>query len=90
MTKTNEFIIICCEHSRHGVFNALIIIDGIAQKLSAFELVKSTLVATPDRSVIGFHDNSSSINGYKVDKFVLVDYSFPPVLVKKLVELDIT
>lgn len=53
-----------CEHSRHGWFNARMIIDGEEQELSAFDLVKRTLAMSPDRSVIGFHDNSSSIRGH--------------------------
>ena len=52
------------EHSRHGWFGAKQIIDGISMYLTAFELVKSTLQQNPKRSVIGFHDNSSSIVGF--------------------------
>jgi phosphoribosylformylglycinamidine synthase len=53
-----------CEHSRHGWFNAKLVINGIEQETTAFDLVKSTLKANPDYSVIGFHDNSSSIHGF--------------------------
>ena len=54
-----------CEHSRHGWFNAIQFINGVEQGKTAFALVKSTLAKSPDRSVIGFHDNSSSIHGFE-------------------------
>jgi len=59
-----------CEHSRHGWFNAIQIIDGVEKPQSAFDLVKSTLRKNPQRSVIGFHDNSSSIRGFQVKTLV--------------------
>ncbi|MBT3726847.1 phosphoribosylformylglycinamidine synthase [bacterium] len=59
-----------CEHSRHGFFNAKQKIDGVEQKYTAFDLLKNTLKANPDGSVIGFHDNSSSIEGYEVNTLV--------------------
>lgn len=67
------------EHSRHGWFNAKQIIDGVEQKNTAFELVKSTLKANPDRSVIGFHDNSSSIRGFGIWDITLTaeTHNFP-------------
>ncbi|NOX25861.1 MAG: phosphoribosylformylglycinamidine synthase, partial [Deltaproteobacteria bacterium] len=51
------------EHSRHGFFRGRQIIDGVPQAESLMEIVKSTLAAKPDNSVIAFNDNSSAIKG---------------------------
>ena len=51
------------EHSRHGFFGGIQIIDGVKQEQTLFELVKNGLTANPDGSVIAFEDNSSAIFG---------------------------
>jgi len=51
------------EHSRHGFFRGQQIIDGVPQAENLMEIVKSTLTAHPDNSVIAFKDNSSAIIG---------------------------
>ncbi len=51
------------EHSRHGFFRGKQIIDGVEQQENLMEIVKSTLDAKPDNSVIAFNDNSSAITG---------------------------
>jgi len=55
-----------CEHSRHGFFGGKQKIDGQLMPKTLFEMVKSTLTANPGNSVIGYHDNSSAIQGYQV------------------------
>jgi phosphoribosylformylglycinamidine synthase len=50
------------EHSRHHLFNARIIIDGVAMPFTLFELVKATL-KNHKNSIIAFHDNGSAIKG---------------------------
>jgi phosphoribosylformylglycinamidine synthase len=52
------------EHSRHGYFRGQQIIDGRKMPETLLEIVKSTLKATPDGSVLAFCDNSSAIEGY--------------------------
>ena len=47
--------------SRHWFFGAHLIIDGEAKPESLMGLVKDTLKANPNNSVIGFKDNSSAI-----------------------------
>lgn len=51
------------EHSRHGFFRGQQIIDGVAQSENLMDIVKSTLLANPENSVIAFNDNSSAITG---------------------------
>ena len=50
---------LCC--SRHWFFGANLIVDGESVPETLMSLVKDTLKANPNNSVIGFHDNSSAI-----------------------------
>ncbi|KAF3433666.1 hypothetical protein FNV43_RR24769 [Rhamnella rubrinervis] len=54
------------EHSRHWFFTGKIVIDGQPMDRTLMEIVKSTLKANPNNSVIGFKDNSSAIKGFPV------------------------
>ncbi|QFR38899.1 phosphoribosylformylglycinamidine synthase [Candidatus Gracilibacteria bacterium 28_42_T64] len=79
-----------CEHSRHGWFNALQIIDGVEQEHSAFSLVKSTLQANKNGSVIGFHDNSSSIRGFIGKILIPTCPGQPSEFIPRVVDWDLT
>jgi len=54
------------EHSRHGFFKGLQVIDGKEMADSLFDLVTATLTANPKGSIIAFKDNSSVIEGYEI------------------------
>ncbi|KAL2348743.1 hypothetical protein Fmac_002743 [Flemingia macrophylla] len=54
------------EHSRHWFFTGKIFIDGQLMSRTLMQIVKSTLQANPNNSVIGFKDNSSAIRGFSV------------------------
>ncbi|KAK4799192.1 hypothetical protein SAY86_024557 [Trapa natans] len=54
------------EHSRHWFFTGKMIIDGKPMSRTLMKIVKSTLQANPNNSVIGFKDNSSAIRGFLV------------------------
>jgi phosphoribosylformylglycinamidine synthase len=56
------------EHSRHWFFGGTIIIDGVPQKQTLFQMVKATLNGPKvmNNSIIAFHDNSSAIRGFAV------------------------
>ncbi|GAB2299770.1 hypothetical protein Dimus_033825 [Dionaea muscipula] len=54
------------EHSRHWFFTGKMIIDGRPMDKTLMQIVKSTLLANPNNSVIGFKDNSSAIKGFPV------------------------
>ena len=54
------------EHSRHWFFTGKIVIDGKPMNRTLMQIVKSTLQANPNNSVIGFKDNSSAIKGFPV------------------------
>ncbi|KAI3697421.1 hypothetical protein L6452_30426 [Arctium lappa] len=52
------------EHSRHWFFTGKIVLDGQPMNRTLMQIVKSTLQANPNNSVIGFKDNSSAIKGF--------------------------
>ncbi|KAL5708854.1 phosphoribosylformylglycinamidine synthase [Ranunculus cassubicifolius] len=56
------------EHSRHWFFMGKMIIDGKPMSRTLMQIVKNTLKANPNNSVIGFKDNSSAIKGFPVNK----------------------
>ncbi len=58
------------EHSRHWFFRGRLIIDGREIPDTLMKIVKSTLEANPNNSVIAFRDNSSAIRGYEVTTLV--------------------
>ncbi|KAJ0977184.1 hypothetical protein J5N97_012658 [Dioscorea zingiberensis] len=55
------------EHSRHWFFNGKLVIDGQPMNRTLMQIVKGTLKANPNNSVIGFKDNSSAIKGFGVN-----------------------
>ena len=47
--------------SRHWFFGAQLVLDGKPAHETLMQIVKATLKANPNNSVIGFKDNSSAI-----------------------------
>ncbi|XP_047325227.1 probable phosphoribosylformylglycinamidine synthase, chloroplastic/mitochondrial [Impatiens glandulifera] len=56
------------EHSRHWFFTGKMLIDGQPMNKTLMQIVKSTLQANLNNSVIGFKDNSSAIKGFEVNQ----------------------
>ena len=54
------------EHSRHWFFKGRLVIDGVTAPDHLIGMVRQTLDANPNNSVIAFHDNSSAIRGHRV------------------------
>jgi len=54
------------EHSRHWFFKGRLVIDGAEAPSHLIGLIKGTLDANPNNSVIAFRDNSSAIRGYRI------------------------
>jgi phosphoribosylformylglycinamidine synthase len=57
------------EHCRHKIFNADWTIDGVAQDKSLFQMIKNTHELHPQGTVVAYSDNSSIIEGAKVQRF---------------------
>lgn len=54
------------EHSRHWFFKGKLIINGKEIPETLFQIIKSTLKANLNNSIIAFNDNSSAIKGYPI------------------------
>lgn len=57
------------EHCRHKIFNASWDIDGEAQQLSLFKMIKNTAAMAPDNILSAYKDNSAVITGFDADRF---------------------
>lgn len=57
------------EHCRHKIFNADWVIDGEAQDISLFGMIRNTHKASPKGTVVAYSDNSSVIEGARVERF---------------------
>lgn len=77
------------EHSRHWFFTGKMIIDGQPMSKTLMQIVKSTLQANPNNSVIGFKDNSSAIKGFHVNQLRPVQPGSTCPLEVAACELDI-
>ncbi|GGE76194.1 phosphoribosylformylglycinamidine synthase [Massilia psychrophila] len=57
------------EHCRHKIFNADWVIDGEAQAMSLFAMIKNTHQLQPKGTIVAYSDNSSIMQGAVVSRF---------------------
>jgi phosphoribosylformylglycinamidine synthase len=57
------------EHCRHKIFNADWIVNGEAQNLSLFGMIRNTHKVSPQGTVVAYSDNSSVIEGVRIERF---------------------
>jgi len=57
------------EHCRHKIFNAEWVIDGVAQDMSLFGMIRNTHKVSPQGTVVAYSDNSSVIEGARIERF---------------------
>ena len=57
------------EHCRHKIFNADFILNGEKQQKSLFGMIRDTHNAHPEGTVVAYKDNSSVIEGAKIERF---------------------
>ncbi|WAW10457.1 phosphoribosylformylglycinamidine synthase [Oxalobacter vibrioformis] len=57
------------EHCRHKIFNADWTIDGKAQDISLFGMIRHTHTQHPEGTIVAYKDNSSIIEGAQVMRF---------------------
>jgi phosphoribosylformylglycinamidine synthase len=55
------------EHSRHWFFKGRLVIDGQEMPENLMAIIRQTLDAHPNNSVIAFKDNSSAIRGHEIE-----------------------
>ena len=64
------------EHCRHKIFNADFIIDGKAQEISLFGMIRHTHQTNPQHMVVAYSDNASVMEGSVVEKFLAKSQTF--------------
>ena len=57
------------EHCRHKIFNADWVIDGQAEDMSLFGMIKNTHKLQPKGTIVAYSDNSSIMQGAVVSRF---------------------
>lgn len=57
------------EHCRHKIFNADWVIDGEAQDISLFGMIRNTYNQSPEQILSAYHDNSAVIDGHTAGRF---------------------
>jgi phosphoribosylformylglycinamidine synthase len=57
------------EHCRHKIFNADWTIDGEAQPLSLFKMIKNTHARTPQHTLSAYSDNAAVVAGLPAQRF---------------------
>ena len=65
------------EHCRHKIFNAAFTIDGVAQPLSLFGMIRHTHQVNPQHMLVAYSDNASVMAGSEVERFVAKSASSP-------------
>ncbi len=58
------------EHCRHKIFNAQFTIDGAAQGMSMFGMIRHTHQTHPQHMLVAYSDNASVMEGAVVERFV--------------------
>lgn len=57
------------EHCRHKIFNSRFIIDGQAQDLSLFDMIRHTEQCNPQTTVVAYDDNAAVMQGREQEVF---------------------
>src|SRR5574340_98646 len=79
------------EHCRHKIFNADWVIDGEAQDMSLFGMIRNTHKVSPQGTVVAYSDNSSIIEGARIDRFYPREggaYAFSEELTHTLMKVE--
>ena len=58
------------EHCRHKIFNASWTLDGTAEELSLFKMIRHTHASHPQGTLVAYSDNSGVIEGFRSEAFV--------------------
>ncbi|TAK88784.1 MAG: phosphoribosylformylglycinamidine synthase, partial [Aquabacterium sp.] len=66
------------EHCRHKIFNAQFTIDGQAQDLSMFGMIRNTEKLNSQHTVIAYSDNASVMEGHQIERWMPAGYTNAP------------
>ena len=67
------------EHCRHKIFNADFVIDGQAQPMSMFGMIRHTERQSPQRTVVAYNDNSAVMDGGPIERWAPMGFTNAPV-----------
>ena len=67
------------EHCRHKIFNAEFVIDGQAQPLSMFGMIRHTETTSPQRTIVAYNDNASVMEGGAVERWLPQGFTNAPL-----------
>ncbi|MDD2686192.1 MAG: phosphoribosylformylglycinamidine synthase [Gallionella sp.] len=79
------------EHCRHKIFNADWVIDGETQDISLFGMIRNTHKVSPQGTVVAYSDNSSIIEGARIERFYPREdggYAFSEELTHTLMKVE--
>ncbi|MFO1227454.1 phosphoribosylformylglycinamidine synthase [Roseateles sp.] len=57
------------EHCRHKIFNAQFTVDGEAQPLSLFGMIRNTEKLNPQHSIVAYSDNAAVMEGHRIERW---------------------
>ena len=66
------------EHCRHKIFNAKFTIDGAAQPLTMFQMIRNTEALAPQHTVVAYSDNAAVMAGHEVERWLPEGYTNAP------------
>ena len=58
------------EHCRHKIFNASFVIDGQAQDISMFGMIRNTEKLNSQHSIVAYSDNAAVMEGHAIERWV--------------------
>ncbi|MDE2402755.1 MAG: phosphoribosylformylglycinamidine synthase [Burkholderiales bacterium] len=66
------------EHCRHKIFNAQFTINGQAQDLSMFGMIRNTEKLNPQHTVVAYSDNASVMEGHVIERWMPEGFTNAP------------
>ncbi len=66
------------EHCRHKIFNAQFTVDGEAQPLSLFGMIRNTEKLNPQHTVVAYSDNASVMEGHQIERWMPAGFTNAP------------
>jgi len=66
------------EHCRHKIFNATFTIDGEAQPLSMFQMIRNTEKLSPRHTIVAYSDNAAVMQGHEVERWLPEGFTNAP------------
>ena len=67
------------EHCRHKIFNAAFTVDGVAQPLSLFGMIRHTEKTSPQHTIVAYDDNAAVMEGHPVQRWGPMGFTNAPL-----------